>query len=271
MITRLFNIIRSFLRELYGKRTLILNLAVRDFRSSYFGSVLGIVWVFIEPCIYMFVMWFFFTKAVKFRPNVGYPYVVWLMTSMILWMFLSTAFATSVYTFKTYSYLLRRQNFNMSIMPVVSILSALIVHGVFFLLLVILLFASNIPMSIYWFQSIYYLFATCVLLLGLSWITASVSLFVRDMRNAVSVILQIGFWVSPIFWDLKTYPEEYRFLLKLNPATYLLEGYRKSFLYNEPFWADRTGGIYFWSFTLIVLAAGMITYKKLRPHFGDVI
>lgn len=271
MMSRLFNIIRSFLRELYGKRDLIMNLAVRDFRRSYFASMLGIVWVFVEPVIYMFVMWFFFTKAVKFRPNLGYPYVPWLMTSMILWMFFGSAFATSVGTFKSYAYLLRRPNFNLSIMPVVTILSALIVHGVFFILLIILLFVSSIPVSFFWLQSLYYLFSTCLLLLGLSWITASLSLFVSDVRNVVGVILQIGFWVSPIFWDLNSYPEEYRFLLKLNPLTYLLEGYRKSFLYGEPFWTDVKGGIYFWSFTLVVLAAGMITYKKLRPHFGDVI
>lgn len=271
MTSRPFKTIAVFIREIYEKRDLIGSLIIRDFKSSYFGSTLGIVWVFVEPIIYISVMWFFFTKAIKIQPSGGHSYIAWLMSSMVLWMFFSSAFATSVGTFKNYAYLLRRPRFNMSIMPVVSIGTALLVHGIFIFLLIALLLAGRESLSFYWLQSVYYLFAACILLLGLSWITASVGLFLRDIRNAVGVILQIGFWVSPIFWDLNTYPEKYRFILRLNPLTYLLEGYRKSFLYGEPFWRDLTGGLYFWSFTSIVLFIGMITYKRLRPHFGDVI
>jgi len=190
---------------------------------------------------------------------------------MILWTFFGSALQISVGTFRSYSYLLRRPDFNMSILPVVSILSTMFVHSVLAVLLIVLLLISNVTVSLFWMQALYYLFATSVLLLGLSWITASISLFVKDISNVVGVILQIGFWISPIFWDLNTYPEQYRFLLKLNPLTYLLEGYRKSFLYREPFWLDVSGALLFWSFTVVMLGIGMVTYKKLRPHFGDMI
>jgi lipopolysaccharide transport system permease protein/teichoic acid transport system permease protein len=107
--------------------------------------------------------------------------------------------------------------------------------------------------------------------LGFAWIAASLSLFIKDVGNVIGVIIQIGFWVSPIFWSLDTFPKNYRFILEMNPFTYLIEGYRKSFLDGQPFWNDPKGFIYFWSFTLVVLLVGVITYKKLRPHFGDVI
>jgi lipopolysaccharide transport system permease protein/teichoic acid transport system permease protein len=110
-----------------------------------------------------------------------------------------------------------------------------------------------------------------VLLLGLSWIAASFSLFMKDVSNVIGVLLQIGFWISPIFWSLDTYPKEYRFLLAMNPISYLLEGYRKSFLYGQPFWNDPMGTLYFWSVAIFALAIGAITYRRLRPHFGDVI
>ncbi len=268
---QLIKTITSFIRELYNNKSLIISLAVKEFRSGYLGSVLGMTWVFIEPMVYMFVMWFFFTKALKFRPSNDYPYVPWLMTSMILYNYFSYAFAASVGTFRSYSFLLKRQNFNISIMPVISILSALFIHLVFICILIVLFIISDISFSLYWFQAVYYLFALSVLLLGLAWITASISLFIKDVKNAVGVILQIGFWVSPIFWDLNTFPEKYRILLKLNPLTYVMQGYRKSFIYGEPFWNDIGGLIYFWTFTIIILAIGMITYKKLRPDFGDVI
>lgn len=270
-IFKLFSIIKIFLSEIYNKKDLIVSLSIRNFKGRHFGSVFGMVWVIVEPLVYVFLLWFFFTKALKVQPSGEYPYVAWLMTSMILWNYFSSAFSSSVGTFKSHAYLLRKPKFNISILPVVSILSSFYVHLIFVGILLMLFFISHVPCTIFWFQAPYYLFATSILLLGLAWITASISLFIKDIENVVGVVLQIGFWISPIFWDLKTYPSKYRFLLELNPLTYVLEGYRKSFLYGEPFWRDLRGFLFFWSFTIIVLGIGMVTYKKLRPHFGDVI
>lgn len=261
----------TFIKELLDKRDLVLSLAARNFRGAYFGSVLGITWVLIEPLLYVFLLWFFFTKAMKFQPPEGYPYVPWLMAAMVLWNFISITLSSSSGTFRSHSFLLKRPEFNMSLLPVVNILTGLYIHAIFLVILVGMLLVSGIPFTLYWFQSIYYLFATAVLLLGIAWISASLSLFVKDVGNVIGVILQIGFWVSPIFWSLDTFPKGYRFLLELNPLSYVMEGYRKSFLYGQPFWNDLHGLVYFWSFTLVVLLLGVYTYKKLRPHFGDVI
>jgi len=159
----------------------------------------------------------------------------------------------------------------MSILPIVSILTSLYLHAIFLLIFFILMGITGIGFTLYWFQSIYYLFATAILLLGFAWITASLSLFIKDVSNIIGILLQIGFWISPIFWSLDTFPPKYRLLLELNPLSYVMEGYRKSFIYGQPFWNDWRGFIYYWSFTLIILLVGMVTYKKLRPHFGDVI
>ena len=263
--------IRVFISELITKKDLILSLSVRNFRSAYFGSLLGITWVLVEPLIYVFLLWFFFTKAMKFQPPQGYPFVPWLMTAMALWNFISLTLSSSASTFKSHAFLLKRPEFNMAVLPVVNIITGLYIHSIFIVILVAMLLINDIPFTLYWFQSIYYLFATSILLLGLAWIAASLSLFIKDVGNIIGVIIQIGFWISPIFWSLDTFPQRYRFLLELNPLTYLIEGYRKSFLYGQPFWNDSKGFIYFWSFTLVVLIIGVFTYKKLRPHFGDVV
>ena len=262
---------RSFAMEVGGKRDLILSLSVRNFRSTYSGSMLGFTWVLVEPLVYVFLLWFFFTKALKIQPPQGYPYVPWLMTAMVLWNFISFTLSSSAGTFRNHAFLLRRSEFNMSILPVVNIMTGVYIHGIFIVILVVMLLASGVPITAYWLQAVYYLFAAAALLLGLAWITASISLFVRDINNIIGVSLQIGFWISPIFWSPDNFPREYRLLLQLNPASYLLEGYRKSFLYAQPFWSDVTGFVYFWAVTLVILLVGVYTYRKLRPHFGDVI
>jgi lipopolysaccharide transport system permease protein/teichoic acid transport system permease protein len=266
-----FRLTRTFVAELIAKRDLILSLSLRNFKSAYYGSALGFTWVLVEPLIYVFLLWFFFTKALKFQPPEGYPYVPWLMTAMALWNFISLTLSSSAGRFKNHAFLLKRPEFNMSILPVVNILTTMYIHAIFIVILVVVLLANGVPFTLYWFQAVYYLLASAVFLLGLAWIAAPLSLFVKDVGNIVGVVLQIGFWVSPIFWSLDTFPRGYRFLLELNPVSYLIEGYRKSFLYAQPFWGDVDGFLYFWSVTLVLLVIGVFTYKKLRPHFGDVI
>lgn len=268
---KLLAAVGAFAAALYNKRDLILSLAVRGFKSSYSGSMFGLAWVIMEPLIYALLLWFFFTKAMKFQPPEGYPYVPWLMSAMVLWNFFSHAFSSSANTFRNHAFLLKKPEFNMAILPVVSILTSLFIHAIFLAILVVVLEVSEIAFTVYWFQSIYYLFATVVLLVGMAWITASLSLFLKDVGNLIGILLQIGFWISPIFWSLETFPQKYRFMLEINPLSYVMEGYRKSFIYGQPFWSDWKGFIYYWSFTLIILGVGVITYRKLRPHFGDVI
>ena len=262
---------RAFAVELTGKRDLILSLSMRNFRSTYSGSMLGFTWVLVEPLVYVFLLWFFFTKALKIQPPEGYPYVAWLMTAMVLWNFISLTLSSSAGTFKSHAFLLKRPEFNMSVLPVVNIITGLYIHAIFIAILVGMLLVSGVRFTLYWFQAVYYLFAAAVFLLGLAWIAASVSLFVKDVSNVISVALQIGFWISPIFWSPSTFPKEYRLVLELNPASYLIEGYRKSFLYAQPFWSDVNGFVYFWTVTFVILLMGVYTYRRLRPHFGDVI
>ena len=133
-----------------------------------------------------------------------------------------------------------------------------------------MLIYGNYP-SFYWVQSLYYILAASLLLLGITWITSSVSLFVKDVQNIAGIIVRIGFYGTPIFWSLDIVPEKYKIIFKLNPAYYIVEGYRNSFVYNKPFWAEPWLVIYFWSLVLISLVFGIIVYRKLRPHFADVI
>lgn len=261
----------SYIYQIYSNRNLIISLSIREFRGGSYGSFLGISWILIEPLMYIFLLWFFFTKAMKFTPPDGYPYVPWLMAAMALWNFISLGMTSSANTFRSHAFLLRHQGFKMALLPIVNLLSCFYLHIIFLGILVVMLLFSGIPFTLYWFQSLYYLFATSILLLGLAWITASLTLFIKDIGNIIGVALQIGFWISPIFWSPDTFPKEYRFLLHLNPVSYVMEGYRKSFLYAQPMWNDMNGFFYYWTITLGILALGYLTYKKLRPHFGDVV
>jgi lipopolysaccharide transport system permease protein/teichoic acid transport system permease protein len=110
-----------------------------------------------------------------------------------------------------------------------------------------------------------------VLLVGLSWITSALVVFVKDVGQVVAMILQFGFWVTPIFWNIKMIPQQYQTLMKLNPVYYITEGYRNSFITGIWFWEYPSWSMDFWLFTGFAFIFGAILFLKLRPNFADVL
>jgi ABC-type polysaccharide/polyol phosphate export permease len=113
--------------------------------------------------------------------------------------------------------------------------------------------------------------AMIVLMTGLSWITSSLIIFVRDVGQVVTMVLQFGFWLTPIVWDVQMMPAKYQRIMKLNPAYYITEGYRNSFMSGTWFWEYPRWTIEFWILTGFVFILGAILFVKLRPHFADVL
>ena len=93
----------------------------------------------------------------------------------------------------------------------------------------------------------------------------------KDVGQLVAMLIQFGFWGTPIFWSLKLIPESYQWVFKMNPMYYIIEGYRNSFIYHKWFWELGYTNISFWLFTVAVMLFGAFIFKKLRPHFADVL
>ncbi len=259
-------------KSLYRNRQIILEMARRDFRSQSMGSFLGIFWAFVQPLVFILALWFVF--AVGFRQGRGsepVPFVLWLMNGMFIWFFFAGCISSSPGVIEQNAHLVKRIRFQVSILPIVKILSALMIHAIFVMFLFVLFAAYGSWPNLYWLQIFYYMFATIVLALGMSWITSSLNVFVKDISSIVQILVRIGFWFTPVFWKVDKVPQSYQVLIKLNPAVYLVQGYRDSLIYEIPFWQHPLLTIYFWTVTLVIFAAGMIIFRRLRPHFADVL
>jgi lipopolysaccharide transport system permease protein/teichoic acid transport system permease protein len=163
-------------------------------------------------------------------------------------------------------------NFSVAMLPIVKILSALVLHFFFILVIFILFLVYGSPLTLHCIQVVYYLFCSIVLLLGLSWMTSSVIIFFRDMGQIVNMVLQFLFWMTPIFWSAKMLPIKYLNMVKLNPVYYIVEGYRESFIYHVWFWQGHYElTAYFWGVTSLILVFGAVVFRRLRPHFADVL
>lgn len=263
---------RIFLSHLIDNQRLILTLIKNDFKKNYLGSYLGLFWAFIQPITFIAVIWFVFEIGFRASPATGNtPFFLWLISGMIPWFFFANAFTNGTNAIVVNAFLVKKVAFRTSILPLVQIGSALIIHTVLVIFLLLAFLLYGFSPDLYWLQIIYYIACSIFLLLGLSWLTSSVRVFVKDIGNLIAVLVQIGFWATPIFWSLTLVPLKYQYIIKLNPVYYIVEGFRDSLIHKIWFWERGYETIYFLGFSLVLFFLGAIIFRKLRPHFGDVL
>lgn len=259
--------------ELYQNRTLILTLSKNDFKTKYAGSYLGIIWAFIQPIVTILVYWFVFSVGLRQGSGQEYPFVLYLVTGIVPWFFFQDALNTGTNALIEYNYLVKKVVFKISILPIVKIVSAAFTHAFFVLFALVLCVLHGYFPGFATIQIFYYSFCTFVLVLGLVYATSAVVVFFRDLTQVISIILQVGIWMTPIMWNismLSEYPVLMR-LFKLNPMYYIVSGYRESILDKAWFWQDLPWTIYFWVVTIILFLFGSWVFKRLKPHFADVL
>ena len=265
--------IAAYLGMFISSSTLIFNLSINDFKTRFAGAAFGVVWAFVQPVVTILVYWFVF--QVGFRNgnlgNTDVPYALWLSTGLIPWFFFSEAWNSATNSLMEYSYLVKKVVFNVSVIPIVKIISALFIHIFFVCLLLIMYVVCGITPSLYWIQVIYYSFAMFILVLALTYISSSLVLFFKDMAQIITVVLQVGVWITPILWDLNSINIKWQWIFKLNPMLYIADGYRKALIYHEWAWNHVIYNIYFWFITLGLLVLGIRLFERLKPHFADVL
>ncbi len=260
-----------FVKIIFAQRQLILSMAKREISSQYAGSLLGFVWTFINPLIMITVYWFVFSVGFRVTPMQDVPFVVWLTAGLAPWFAFSTIIHGSTSSVVTNTNLIKKTLFHSEILPVIKMVSSLFAHTAFLIILIGLMLFQHMSISMYYFQFFYYLFCLCALALGIGWALAALNVFFRDVAQVVEAVLQIGFWGTPIFWDIAIMPEKVQFVLKLNPVYYIIQGYRESFIYFTPFWHHPGQTLYFWTVVVMSTLVGTEIFRRLKPQFADVL
>jgi len=261
----------NFIKTIFNNKSMILNLAKNDFKTKYVSSYLGIIWAFIHPLITIATFWFVFQIGFKSADIGNIPFIIWFICGIIPWFFFAEALSSATSSLLEYSYLVKKVVFKIEILPVVKIVSAFFIHVFFIVFIFIVYTIYGLDFSMYNLQVLYYSLCTSVLLLAVTILTSSIVLFFRDLNQIIGIILNVGFWFTPIGWSYKMIPKKWLIFFKLNPMYYIVEGYRDSLVYNICFIQRPYHTLYFWISTLIILFIGVKLFKKLKVHFADVI
>lgn len=263
--------IAGFFGDLWQNKRLIFSLAKNDFKTKYAGSYFGIVWAFVQPVCTILVFWFVFEIGFRSAPVSDVPFALWLSCGLVPWFFFSDGWNGATNAFMEYNYLVKKVVFKISVLPVVKILSALFVHCFFIVFLFALFACYRIYPTIAALQILYYTVCLCALLVALSFITSSVIVFFKDLGQIIAIFLQFGMWLTPIMWSIDIMPAKYLSLIKLNPMYYIVDGYRNALITGLPLFSDVKLSLYFWVVTICLFVIGIVLFRKLRPHFADVL
>lgn len=268
----------SMIREVLKKRKLIATLSKNDFKTKFAGSYLGTIWAFIQPIITVLVYWFVFEKGLRAndaltKSGINVPFVLWLIAGIVPWFFFSDALNGGTSALLDYSYLVKKVVFDIDILPVVKVLSAMFVHCFFVVFMLILFAGYHYYPDRYTLQVIYYSLALFLFTLGFCYITSAIVVFFQDLRQIINIILQVGIWATPIMWNIDSVDLNPILitLLKCNPVYYIVAGYRQALIEKQWFWETPVITIYFWVVTILCFLLGTVIFRRLKPHFADVL
>lgn len=258
------------IKNLWVHRELIFQSTRQEVLQRYKGSYLGLVWSFVTPLGMLAVYTFAFSVILGARRNSSQvEYALTLFAGLIVFNVFSEAISSAPRLILGNRNYVTKVVFPLEIL-VVSKLGSSLVDSLFSVLILVigaLLVYGGLPWTIAFLPLMY--LPLILLSLGVSWFLASLGVFVRDIGNLISVIIRMMLFLTPIFYPITLVPEHVRFILYLNPLTFIVNHFRRVLLVGQrPDWGE------YLILTVVMFAIcvlGYIWFMKSKKTFADVI
>lgn len=259
--------------SLWRNRELILASAKREIVGRYRGSVLGLLWSFFNPIFMLAVYTFVFSVVFKARWSVGSEskteFALVLFAGLIVFNLFAECINRAPALILANPNYVKKVVFPLETLTFVSLLSALyhaLISLSVWLAAYVILF--GVPhASVLYLPFVVMPFA--LFILGLSWILASLGVYLRDVSQFIGVITSVLMFLSPIFYPISALPESYQHLLYLNPLTPVIEMVRDVLYWGKM--PDFLLLALYWLVTGIIAWLGFAWFQKTRKGFADVL
>lgn len=262
----------SELVALFRHRQLIATLTARDLKARYRGSILGFFWSLANPLLLLGVYTLVFTKF--FPQQVVQPYSLFLFAGILPWTFFAAATLESTTSISANAALIKKVMFPAEALPLVVVFSHL-VHfalAIPILLAALLAFAAMGKFTI----GITILVAPLLMLLqtifvaGIAMVVSSASVLFRDLRDIVTNVMQLGFFVTPIIYRVDSMPSRaLRALLRVNPMTPFVVAYQDIFFWGRL--PNLSDSVLIVLYSFGSLALGFFVFDRLRDTLAEAI
>ena len=253
-------------KDLYNYRELLKTSVKKDIGGKYKHSFLGVLWSFINPLLQILVYALIFPLVMKNGGSYK-DYTVFMVCGLIPWAYFTTVINRASFIMIENGNILKKVYFPRSILPLSLVTSETInfLVSCIIILAFIVIKGFGISKFILFFPLV--LLIQYVLLLGIALIFSAVTVYMRDIQHFIGVVLQLLFYATPIVYSIDTIPEEFRWILKWNPMTYIIEGYRAIF-YNQTMPDLKSLGV-LGIISIIILIVGYLLFNKLQKRFAE--
>jgi lipopolysaccharide transport system permease protein len=252
----------------WQRRSLLYFLTLRDLKVRYKQTLLGAIWVALQPLLVMVVFSTVFGVLAK-MPSEGLPYPVYYFCALVPWQLVANAFGDAGVSLVSNQNLITRVYFPRLIVPLSAVLARLVDFVFCLIVLLVILIYYRIPIE----NTIYTLpiFILLALAAGLGiglWL-AALNVRYRDVRQMTPFITQLWFFVSPIAYSASLIPERWRFFYGLNPMVGIIDGFRWALLrkgsgINESLLLSVT-------IIVVVLVGGLYYFRRTERDIADVV
>jgi teichoic acid transport system permease protein len=271
----------TIVREQISSFYLILRLSAFELKSANTNNYLGRFWEILNPMIQLTIYWFVFGAGIRkgrdvpMENGIHVPFFIWMVTGMIVWFFINPAISASSRSIYSRIQLIAKMSFPMSTIPSFVIMANFYTHLLLVAIVTVFLQFTDFKLSIYFIQLPYFMVAMLLFLLALALVTSTLSTIVRDVQQVVQSVLKMLLYLTPLLWHtdhLMIKGIDFAFILKLNPLSYIVEGYRASLLGTTWYIAEYPQyTLYFWITVVVLFFIGSVLHLKFRNRFVDYL
>src|SRR5579862_483052 len=256
------------LREIWSNRELLYFLIWRDLKVRYKQTIIGVGWVVIQPFMTMLLFSFFFGRLAKI-PSGGLPYPVFYYCALLPWMYFAGALTNATNTIVEQEKVITKVYFPRVLLPLSAVLSGLVDFSVSLVMLIgMMLYYRITPQPTAIYLPLFLLMAVATAFGTGLWLSALNAIY-RDVRYAMSFLVQFWMFASPVAYPSTLVPARWRWLYGLNPMAGVIEGFRWALTgHGQP-----PGALLAVSacMVVVVLFGGLVYFKNMEGMIADRI
>lgn len=251
-------------KNLYQYRELLKTNVKKEIRGKYKNSFLGVLWSFLNPLLQIAVYAIVFPLILR---NTQENYVIFLCCGLIPWTFFSTAISRSAFTMIENGNILKKVYFPREILPISVVTSEAVNFMISTIIILAFVIFGGLGITKYILFYPLILVVQYLLVLAISLIVSSICVYIRDLQHFIGIFLQLLFYATPVVYSAETIPENFAWMLKINPMTYIIDGYRNIF-YNQTM-PDIKALLILFVILLFVIVIGYVIFNKLKKGFAE--
>lgn len=257
-------------KNIYQYRELLKTNIRKDIRGRYKGSFLGVLWSFINPLLQSLVYAIVFPYLLG---STGNNYIVYLVVGIIPWTFFLSTVSAGTSSIKSNAGIMKKVYFPREILPISQAFSGLINFFISCIIIILFCLGFKIGISYHILAVPLIAFIQMLFVLGLSFILSAFNAYVQDTEYIVGFILTMAFYASPIVYKLEQFQNvggkaaTVLKLIRLNPMTVIITGYRNAFMYH--IWPNWKGLAYVFLMSILLVILGYLIFKKLEKGFAE--